>query len=269
MLHIDKPLVSVITPCWNSAMYIEQTILSVINQTYINIEFIIIDGGSSDNTVEIIKKYRDSIAYWVSEPDDGMYHAINKGMSRAKGQIIAYLNSDDLYYPDTVSKAVGFLNDNPTADLIYGNLDFINIAGIKLFTHIYPAFNWDRFVGANYAMIGQPSAFWRRGLLEKVGMFDESLRMASDFDFFIRAGKVAKLVHVPDVLAAFRIHPTSLTSSQSRLGDEEVCRLHQKYIEGYKGFYERAARAIYDIYFKMINWRVILSKIGIMLRKSE
>jgi glycosyltransferase involved in cell wall biosynthesis len=270
MSSFEKPLVSIITPSWNSAAFIEQTILSVINQTYNNIEYIVIDGGSSDNTLEIINKYSDSIAYLVSEPDNGMYHAINKGISLANGQIVAYLNSDDLYYPNSLSKVVKIFNDNPSADLVYGNLDFIDAAGNKLFTQIYPSFNWSRFVSANFAMIGQPSAFWRKGLIEEIGLFDETMKMASDFDFFIRAGKDAKLLHVQEILAAFRIHLNSLTGSQRKLGDEEVCRIHEKYIERPVRFHDFAASSIYSIYFKMINWRAVLTKLVIILtRKSN
>ena len=107
-MHNKSTLVSIITPCLNSAKFIERTINSVLNQSYKNIEYIIIDGGSVDGTVDIIKKYEDKLSYWLSEPDGGMYCAINKGMRIAKGEIVGYLNSDDAYYPDTLKKVISF-----------------------------------------------------------------------------------------------------------------------------------------------------------------
>lgn len=265
MTHIDKPLVSVITPSWNSAMYLEQTILSVINQTYKNVEYIIIDGGSTDGTLEIIRKYHNAISYWVSEPDDGMYQAINKGMLRASGEIVAYLNSDDLYYPNTISRVLAQFESNPGADLIYGNLDHINEGGLRIFTKKYPAFNWKRFATSNYALIGQPAAFWRKELFEKIGPFDESMKMAADFDFFIRAGMVGRPKHVDEVLAAFRLHPESLTSSQLNLSKDEVMRIHSKYLPGSNKYNSEAI--VSDMLFKLLNWEAMVDKSVMKLRK--
>lgn len=259
------PLVSIVTPCWNSQAYLEQTIQSIIGQSYKNIEYIVIDGGSTDGTLEIIRKYGSHISYWVSEPDGGMYQAINKGMGMAKGEIVAYLNSDDLYYPDTISKVVSFFSNHPFADLVYGNLDFVDSEGRVLFTQIYPDFNWNRFVRSNYATIGQPAAFWRRDLIEKIGLFDESMRMAADFEYFVRAGKVAILAYFPGVLAAFRMHEASLTSNQIEVSEREVLRIHAKYLESTASFSLRAALLANDIYFKAINWRAMLAKIGISM----
>lgn len=259
------PLVSVITPSWNSAAYIEQTILSVINQSYKNIEYIIIDGGSTDGTLGIIRKYENSISYWISEPDSGMYQAINKGMQRASGEIVAYLNSDDLYFSDTILTVVDLFRSNPTADLVYGNLDHINEAGNHLFTKRYPKFNWKCFTCSNYAMIGQPAAFWRKGLLDKVGVFDESMKMAADFDFFIRAGFIGQLMHVNIVLAAFRLHSESLTGSQMNLSNEEVQRIHAKYIP--RGRCSLVA-LVSDLLFKLLNWKTLLSSFALGRRKS-
>lgn len=266
MLKVNKPLVSVITPSWNSAAYIEQTILSVINQTYKNVEYIIIDGGSSDGTLDIIRKYESSIDYWVSETDDGMYQAINKGMKRASGEIVAYLNSDDLYYPDTLEKVVNFFADNPSAELVYGNLDFVDEEGNKLFTQAYPRFSLNFFISANCSMIGQPAAFWRSSLLKKTGMFDESLKMAADFEFFIRAGMIGRLMYTPDVLAAFRTHKLSLTSTQSKRGQDEVRLIHEKYLANRSPILAAIVKNLYSIYFKVINYRAMGAKLVIVLR---
>jgi glycosyltransferase involved in cell wall biosynthesis len=266
-LKVNKPLVSVITPSWNSASYIEQTILSVINQTYRNVEYIIIDGGSSDGTLDIIRKYESSIDYWVSETDDGMYQAINKGMRRASGEIVAYLNSDDLYYPDTLEKVVNFFADNSSAELVYGNLDFVNEEGNKLFTQIYPRFNLNFFIRANCSMIGQPAAFWRSSLLKKIGMFDESLKMAADFEFFIRAGMIGKPMYTPDVLAAFRTHKLSLTSTQSQRGQDEVRLIHKNYLANRSPILAAIVKNLFSIYFKVINYNAMRVKLVIVLRR--
>ena len=267
MLKLNKPLVSVITPSWNSAHYIEQTILSVINQTYRNVEYIITDGGSSDGTLDIIRKYENSIDYWVSEMDGGMYHAINKGMQYASGEIVAYLNSDDLYYPDTLEKVVNFFADNLSAELVYGNLDFIDEEGNKLYTQIYPRFNLNLFISANCSMIGQPAAFWRSSLLKKTGMFNESLKMAADFEFFIRAGMFGRIMYTPDVLAAFRTHKLSLTSTQSQRGKDEVRLIRKKYFANTWPIFAVIVKNLYSIYFKIINYKAIRVKIIIVLRR--
>jgi glycosyltransferase involved in cell wall biosynthesis len=267
-LHcVDGPLVSIITPCRNGIAFIEQTILSVINQSYTNVEYIIIDGGSSDGTLNIIHRYEDSIDYWISEPDDGMYQAINKGIQRASGEIIAYLNSDDLYFPGTIEKVVNFFAESPAVDLLYGNLDFIDETGNRLFTQIYPKFYWSRFVSANHAMIGQPAAFWRANLHDKIGHFDESMKMAADFDFFIRAGLKGNLDHTNDVLAAFRVHPSSLTSSQIKRGKFEVQYLHKKYHVDTQSTLEKTKKNLYFLYFKLINYKVVVVKLVSVFRR--
>lgn len=256
-----------ITPSWNSATYIEKTILSVINQTYRNVEYIIIDGGSSDGTLDIIRKYESSIDYWVSETDDGMYQAINKGMQRASGEIVAYLNSDDLYYPDTLEKVVNFFDDNSSAELVYGNLDFIDEEGNKLFAQIYPRFNLNLFINANCSMIGQPAAFWRSSLLKKTGMFDESLKMAADFEFFIRAGMFGRIMYTPNVFAAFRTHKLSLTSTQSQRGQDEVRLIHEKYLAYRPPISAAIIKNLYSMYFKVINYKAMAVKLLIVLRR--
>lgn len=263
--NVAHPLVTVVTPCWNSAQFIEKTILSVITQTYDNIEYIIIDGGSTDGTLDIIKKYKNNISFLLSESDAGMYQAINKGLARATGDIVAYLNSDDIYFPNTLSRVVDLFNTNPGAELIYGDLDFVDERGVRICTKKYPKFNWTRFAATNYAMIGQPSAFWRKELLDRVGLFDESMKMAADFDFFVRAGLEGNLKHVDDVLAAFRIHPKSLTSKQLALSQSEVSCIHKKYLPGRRGLFLVAF--ISDIFFKMLNWKALASRFLLKLRK--
>jgi glycosyltransferase involved in cell wall biosynthesis len=125
-VNTNKPLVSIITPSFNQGRFLDQTIRSVLTQDYQPIEYIIIDGGSTDGTVEIIKQYESRLGYWVSERDKGQTEAINKGFAQAKGEILAWINSDDVYYPGAVSAAVETLSRNPDIGLVYGDLDFID-----------------------------------------------------------------------------------------------------------------------------------------------
>lgn len=266
-ININKkifPLVSIITPSWNSEEYIEQTIQSVLAQTYPNIEYIIVDGKSTDRTLEVIKRYEHKITHWVSEPDEGMYQAINKGFGIARGDIFAYLNSDDLYFPETIEKVVELFLKNPTTDLIFGSLDFIDVFGIKMYTQRYPNFNWKRFACSKYAMLGQPASFWKRSLFLDAGGFDESLKMAADFDFYIKAGKVGAFFHTNKTLACFRVHPASLTSRYLAKSNKEISIIHERYQNPDIRFYERF---LSDIFFKTLNWRIMLIKLINKMKK--
>ena len=127
MTPIKSPLISIITPSFNQGEFLEETILSVLNQAYEDIEYIVIDGGSTDNSVSIIEKYKDRLAYWVSEPDNGQAEAIQKGMEKASGKYVAWLNSDDVYRINAVSNAISKLEVNPALWLVYGDLDSINL----------------------------------------------------------------------------------------------------------------------------------------------
>ena len=144
------PLVSIITPSFNQAQYLEQTIQSVLSQDYPNIEYIIMDGGSTDGSVDIIKKYQDKIKYWVSEQDAGQTEAINKGFAKAQGEILAWINSDDSYNPNAVSEAVKYLIENPNVAMVYADCNFIDENG-----NVIGKFNAKQ---TNYKMLRQGSA---------------------------------------------------------------------------------------------------------------
>lgn len=261
-------LVSVITPNWNGARFLEDTILSVLGQSYQNVEYIVIDGGSIDGSNEIIERYKESISYFISERDNGMYEAVNKGMKRASGEIVAYLNSDDLYHKDTISKVVDIFQANPDVDFIFGDLHYIDDQSRKLYSMRFPSFNLTRFVNANYSLIGQPSAFWRRSLFDRIGFFDESLKMASDFDFFIRACSTSRSLHVRVILAAFRVHSDSLSSNQISLNQDEAKRIRSFYINKISNKWYLSA-FVSDIMFKLFNWRSFGSKILLRLSNKK
>jgi glycosyltransferase involved in cell wall biosynthesis len=250
---LQNPLISVITPCLNSEAYIERTIHSVLGQESSCVEYIVIDGGSTDNTKKIINTYADRISYWCSEPDKGMYDAINKGMRQANGDILAYLNSDDIYYPGTLSFVAQYFAENPSVDLLYGDLNFIGESGCVLYKQSYPDFHLPRFRAMRHAAIGQPAAFWRRSLWVAVGEFDTRLKMASDFEFFIRAGLIGQLVHVPKVLAGFRVHGGSMTQSQIEVSYAEVEEIHRRYLQQHNRWQSFFHRCVGIIEFKTIN----------------
>lgn len=226
------PRASIVTPSYNQAEYLEETINSVLSQEYPNLEYIIIDGGSTDGSVDIIKKYERFLRYWVSEPDEGQSHAINKGWQRATGDIIAYLNSDDLYLPGTIAASVEQLRKHPETDLIYGNATHIDTAG-KLLHRARPGpFSLDRLLHSCF--IPQPAVFMRRSLYERVGPLSQSINFTMDYEYWLRACLLTIPLWLNRFTAAMRYHP--LSKSSSSLGSflaEEMAFLEPLVREGY------------------------------------
>ena len=214
------PLLSIVTPSYNQGRYIEKTILSVKDQNYANFEHIIVDGGSKDNTLKVLKKY--SHLKWVSGKDNGQSAALNKGFRLAKGSIIGWINSDDTYTPKIFEYVVDFLEEYKDADLIYSDCNFIdendNLIGAWK-TH---KFNY--FFNLNYAqMIPQPTIFFRRSILDKIGYLDESLNYLLDYDFLIRVSKKYHIRRVVDkTFANFRLQSSSKTMSQRSRFESEL-----------------------------------------------
>jgi glycosyltransferase involved in cell wall biosynthesis len=225
------PKITIITPSFNQGRFIEQTIKSVLSQDYPNLEYIVMDGGSSDGTVEILKKYGDKL-YWTSEKDRGQSHAINKGLHLATGEVIGFLNSDDLYEPGALLRVGRFFAEHPNASWVTGKCRIIDERGreIRKFVTLYKNLLL-RFKGyglllvVNY--ISQPATFWRRDVVEKAGYFDESLHYAPEYDFWLRTGQRFKLWFIDAYLASFRIHLTSKAGSSARAqfdADLEIAR---------------------------------------------
>jgi len=197
------PLVTIVTPSFNQARYIDSTIASVLNQTYSPIEYLVIDGGSTDQTADLLRRY-DGQLQWSSEKDQGQADAINKGFRRSKGQILAWLNSDDTLEVDAVASAVEFLNSHPDVAMVYGNANFIDPAGhlIGPCAHIEP-FNARRLL--HYSdFIVQPAAFFRREAFEAAGGLDPSLHYAMDYDLWLKFAAKYEIAHLPKVLANYR-----------------------------------------------------------------
>lgn len=261
-----RPLVSIVTPVFNGKKYLDKTIQSVLGQSYDNIEYIVIDGGSTDGSLEIIKEYEHQIDYWLSESDSGMYEAINKGIKAASGDILAYLNSDDLYYPDTVKIAVEYFQKNPGAELIYGNCDFIGSKGEFLYAYHYPKFKWEHFILLDTSSIPQQTTFWRRQIHKKTGYFDTTLKMCGDFDFYAKAGKCCRFDQVKRSLAKFRIHGDSLTAVQEYRNKGEVGIIHKRYLNSH-GAYVLFLKHWIRFYIKLLNLPVMLKKVYFCFKK--
>jgi glycosyltransferase involved in cell wall biosynthesis len=202
------PLVSVVTPSLNQARFIRETIESVLTQSYPSIEYLVMDGGSTDGTVEILKSYGDRFA-WVSEPDGGQTQAINKGWRRARGAILAYLNSDDTYLPGAVATAVAALAAHPEVGAVYGEGYHVDERGRVIERYLTEPFDMTRL--AMTCFICQPTVFLRREVVERVGFLDESRRYCMDYDLWIRVARVSSFLHVPDYLATTRVHPETVT----------------------------------------------------------
>jgi glycosyltransferase involved in cell wall biosynthesis len=200
-------LVTIVTPSFNQAQFLEAAILSVLNQDYPTIEYFIMDGGSTDGSLEIIKKYAPRLAGWVSEKDQGQTDAINKGFARAHGEILAWLNSDDTYEPGSVSKAVEYLHDHPEVGLVYGEANFINEQGQIIGRFPAAQTSYQR-LKRGYVHIPQQAAFFRANLWHQVGPLDPSFYFAMDYDLWVRLARIAPIQHIPQVWANFRLHST-------------------------------------------------------------
>lgn len=221
----DNPLVSVVTPSFNQAGFLEETICSVLAQDYPNLEYYIIDGGSSDGSLEIIKKYAHRLAGWVSEPDRGQTDAINKGFTRARGNILAWLNSDDRYHPGAVREAVTFMEENPQIGMVYGDANLVDETG-KIIGK-FPAAQTDyQRLRRGYVHIPQQSAFFRADLWKTVGPLDPTFYFAMDYDLWVRLAKYAPLVYHPRLWADFRLHGSGKTSISDDRCWPEMLRVH-------------------------------------------
>jgi glycosyltransferase involved in cell wall biosynthesis len=221
----SSPLVSIVTPSYNQARYLEETIRSVLGQDYPNLEYLIVDGGSTDGSREIIQRYADRLAWWVSERDQGQTDAINKGFARAKGEILAWLNSDDTYLPNAISEAVAFLQANPEAGMVYGDTNLVDDRGSIIGR--FPARQTDyRRLRQGYVHIPQQASFFRASLWRQVGPLDPSFYFAMDYDLWVRIARRAPLYYLPRPWANFRLHE----SGKSVVSDDrcwpEMLRVH-------------------------------------------
>lgn len=221
-------LVSIITPSFNQASYLEQTLQSVLDQDYADIEYLVIDGGSTDGSANIIKKYESRLAYWVSEKDSGQADAINKGMARAKGDIVAWLNSDDYYLPDAVAAAVKAFDANPDAVLVYADMLAVDERGQTFNTFRYRQLTLEDLL--SFQIIGQPAVFMRRDAFERAGGLDLSYHFLLDHHLWIRIAAQGRILHVPQTWAAARYHPAAKNRAQAAAFGRDAFRILE-YVE--------------------------------------
>jgi glycosyltransferase involved in cell wall biosynthesis len=249
------PKISIVTPSYNQAQFLEETIRSVLLQDYPNLEYIIIDGGSMDNSVEIIKKYESDLAYWVSEPDEGQTSAINKGFRRATGDIMAWINSDDLYTKGTFQKVGEIFKQSPELCAIYGNCILFDEKERELL--LKPGiFIFQKMISGDY--IPQPSTFFRRDVIDKIGYLDENFHYSMDYDLFLRIGAKYKIEYVDEVFSKFRFHETSKTVSQDfHFFPEDILALH-KILQEYSFGIEIMDAAYRHIFLDVLKAQYVL-----------
>lgn len=219
----DPPRVTIVVPSFNQGVFLADTLKSIVDQQYRNLELIVVDGGSTDTSVDVIKHYESKLAWWVSEEDTGQASAINKGFQRSSGEIMAWINSDDMLAPGALALISRYFVANPEVQVVYGDRIVIDEAGLEIGRWILPGHSHDVLRWADF--IPQETMFWRREAWAAVGSYiDERFSFAIDWEFLLRLSNGGiRMAHIPAFLGLFRIHGLQKTSSQmSSIGLEEM-----------------------------------------------
>lgn len=223
------PRITVVTPSLNQGRYIEAAIRSVLDQNYPNLEYIVYDGGSTDETIDVLRRYEHRVSRVIIKPDDGAADALNKGFAIATGDILAWLNADDLYLPGTLHAIVEAFAANPQAGLIYGEGWYIDEAGVRIEPCRFVRRTFNRRYLVNKDTILQPAAFWQRSVWEQTGSLDTSLRWVFDWEWFIRAHERTTFHYLPRALACYRVQPQALTRTGGLARQLEHGRVTRRY----------------------------------------
>ena len=218
--------ISIVTPCYNAAATIEETIRSVLDQEGVDLEYIVCDGGSGDGTADIIRSHAARLAWWVSERDRGQVDAINKGFARATGDVLGFLNGDDVFAPGALKTVCETFAKNPNADIVHGGVEWIDFEGHSLGTHLGDMNSLEDALDIFRVWWGgrqwvQPEVFYRRALKERVGAFDERYHLAFDYDFWVRCFRSgARVQRIPETLVRFRRHAAQKSVDADRANAE-------------------------------------------------
>jgi glycosyltransferase involved in cell wall biosynthesis len=260
---LQYPKISIITPSFNQGQFIEETILSVLGQNYPNLEYIIIDGGSTDDTIEIIKKYEKHLHYWISEKDNGQSHAINKGFERASGAILCWLNSDDLYMPGCLFYVAEQINSYVKEGILFGNcLHFkTEDTGLTAYGSNVPSMFRESLL-ENHDFIIQPSSFWTKATWNAVGKLREDIHYAFDWEWFLRAKKIGtRFYSTSKCLSMYRLHETHKTATGGNKRQQEILQVYNMYSEKYAKLYQMLMAE--DLQIKDLKKRAIRKMLSI------
>ncbi len=246
---LDLPRITMVVPSYNQGRFIGATLQSIIDQRYLNLELIVIDGGSTDNTLSVIKQYEAQLAWWVSEPDAGQAAAINKGFSRSTGEIMVWINSDDLVAPGALHRVADYFVKHPETQVVYGDRILINEEGLEIGRWILPRHSNRTLKWADF--IPQETLYWTRKAWNLIGaQLDETFRFAMDWDFLLRLStQQINIHHFPVFMGLFRIHNQQKTSSQmSSIGQQEIQLIRRR-----------------ELGFQPTRWQVIFHTLPFLL----
>ncbi|MDQ5820505.1 MAG: glycosyltransferase, partial [Actinomycetota bacterium] len=229
---MPRPLVSVVVPSYDQGRFLEEALRSVLDQDYEPLEVLVVDGGSSDASVDVIRRHADRLAWWTSEPDRGQAHALNKGFSRAQGEILGWLSSDDVLLPGAIARVVEELERDPETLLVYGEALFVDEDGAEIFPLEPRPFDLETMVRACANHVVQPGSLFRRRAWELAGPLNENGHYLFDFEFALGVGRAGKVATVADRLALYRVHPESKSGGGSLLKARDYVRFADDVLAG-------------------------------------
>lgn len=257
---ITLPKISIVTPSYNQAQFLEETILSVLGQQYPNLEYIVMDGGSTDHSAEIIKKYENQLTYWCSEKDSGQANAINKGFSKATGDILMWLNSDDILMPNILSKIAQKVMDNGDA-LYFGNCIHFKYEEDQL-TCFGSNVVWKHkeYKLCDVDYIIQPSSFWTKKIWEDIGELSETLHFGFDWQWFLKVQQKFPLYPLKDAISMYRFHDDHKSGTGGRKRQEELLKIYQEYNPKFAKLYELLMNEKFEEIENYTNLKFMMKK---------